>query len=186
MKRELLLIGLFLIIGVAGAGCAASDSQSKSAETINANATLTRTPVAAATASSPASTPGGGAAAESATPDHSAMGADNNQVPAFEVNEASLKNLPPTLPPDMFTGQPRQAYQAAREIPKTLAQLPCYCHCDKGFGHKSLHSCYADNHASMCAVCVDEALMAYRLEKQEHLKPAQIRERIIAKYAAEF
>ena len=68
-------------------------------------------------------------------------------------------------------------------IPQTIAQLPCYCHCDRGFGHKSLHSCYVDGHASSCAVCVEEVLTAYRLQKQEGLSPAQIRERIIAEYS---
>ena len=48
-------------------------------------------------------------------------------------------NLGPTLPPEKFSGKTRDAYQAAREIPQTLAQLPCYCHCDRGIGHKSLH-----------------------------------------------
>ena len=71
-----------------------------------------------------------------------------------------------------------------KEIPRTIAQLPCYCHCDKGFGHKSLYTCFEDDHAAHCAVCVDEALLAYRLEKDEKLKPEQIRERIIAHYSA--
>ena len=61
--------------------------------------------------------------------------------------------------------------------------MPCYCHCDRGFGHKSLHSCYVDGHASGCAVCVEEVLTAYRLQKQEGLSPEQIRERIIAEYS---
>lgn len=108
---------------------------------------------------------------------HSAEAA---RVPAFEQDP---KNLPPTLAPEEFTGSTRKAYAAAREIPATLARLPCYCHCDRGFGHKSLHSCFVDNHASMCAICVEEALMAYRLEKKEGLAPEQIRERIIAEYS---
>jgi hypothetical protein len=39
-----------------------------------------------------------------------------------------------------------------------------------------------DDHAAHCAVCVEEALLAYKLQKEERLSPAQIRERIIAKY----
>ncbi len=84
-----------------------------------------------------------------------------------------------------FIGKTRDAYKAAKEIPKTIAQLPCYCHCDEGFGHKSLHSCFEDDHASHCAVCVDEALLAYRLEKEQRLTPEQVRKIIIEKYAAE-
>lgn len=105
------------------------------------------------------------------------------RVPAFQTGVASLKSLPPTLQPESFTGKTREAYKAVKEIPQTIAQLPCYCYCDEGHGHKSLHSCYEDTHASQCAVCVDEALMAYQLEKQQKLKPEQIRERIVAQYA---
>ena len=81
-----------------------------------------------------------------------------------------------------FTGKTRLAYEAVKEIPQTIAQMPCYCHCDEGFGHKSLQSCFADEHASHCAVCVEEALFAYRLQKEERLAPAQIRARIIAEF----
>src|SRR5262245_21938040 len=63
-------------------------------------------------------------------------------IPAhFEV-PPSKSSLGPTLDPSSFTGITRDAYRAAREIPVTLAQLPCYCHCDQGFGHKSLYSCF--------------------------------------------
>jgi hypothetical protein len=105
-------------------------------------------------------------------------------VPAYQGPEA-VHNLRATLSPTEFFGKAREAYVAAKEIPKTLAQLPCYCHCDKGFGHKSLHTCFEDDHASHCAVCVDEALLAYKLQKQDRLTPEQIRQTIIAKYSAE-
>lgn len=93
-------------------------------------------------------------------------------------------NLGPTLPAEDFTGKTRAAYRVAKEIPETLAQLPCYCHCDRGMGHKSLHSCFEDDHAAHCAVCVDEALLAARLQ-QSGLTPSQIREKIVAQYSAE-
>jgi hypothetical protein len=107
------------------------------------------------------------------------------EVPAFQTDPAALKNLPATLAPEKFSGTQRLGYEAVRAIPQTIAQLPCYCHCDKGFGHKSLYSCFVDDHAAHCAVCIDEALMAYKLEKEEKLKPEQIRQRIIAHYAAQ-
>lgn len=109
----------------------------------------------------------------------------SDEVPAFQTDPAALKNLPPTLAPEKFTGKQRLGYEAARAIPQTIAQLPCYCHCDKGFGHKSLHSCFVDDHAAHCAVCIDEALMALKLEKEDKLKPEEIRRRIIAHYAAQ-
>ena len=104
------------------------------------------------------------------------------QVPAFQTASQAQK-LPPTLTPDQFVGKAREAYMVAKEIPQTLAQLPCYCHCDQSFGHKSLQTCYVDDHAAHCAVCVDEALLAYRLQKEQKLTPEQVREIIIEKYS---
>jgi hypothetical protein len=105
------------------------------------------------------------------------------RVPAHYEEAKSMSELPPTLAPEKFFGQARLAYQVAREIPQTLAQLPCYCYCDQTFGHKSLHSCYESDHSSQCAVCVNEALLAYRLQKEQGLTPPQIRERIIAQFS---
>lgn len=104
------------------------------------------------------------------------------RVPAFY--ETAPSTLPPTLPPDKFTGKTFEAYKAVREIPFTIAQLPCYCYCDEEHGHKSLHSCYESEHAGSCAVCVDEVLLAYRLEKEKRLSPSEIRKRIIEMYSA--
>jgi len=99
-------------------------------------------------------------------------------VPAFLTTAPSKGSLGPTLAPEKYTGLTRDAYRAAREIPVTLAQMPCYCYCDRGMGHKSLHSCFEDEHAAHCAVCVNEALLAYQLEKEGKLSTEQIRERI--------
>jgi|ERR1044071_1812742 hypothetical protein len=103
------------------------------------------------------------------------------RVPAYQ-DAKSVSYLPPTLQPEQFFGPTREAYRAVKEIPETIAQLPCYCHCDQSMGHKSLHSCFEDMHASQCAVCVGEALMAYNLQKSG-LNPSQIRDRIIAQYS---
>lgn len=113
----------------------------------------------------------------SSTPASSAVA----RVPAHY--ESAPSSLPPPLAPEQFSGKTREAYQAARDIPQTLAQLPCYCHCDRSMGHKSLHSCFEDDHAAHCAICTDEALMAYRLQKEKHLSAKQIREQIIAAYS---
>lgn len=50
--------------------------------------------------------------------------------------------------------------------------------------HKSLHSCFEDNHAEDCGVCIGEALMAYGLQKREELNIEQIGETIIAAYGS--
>lgn len=104
------------------------------------------------------------------------------RVPAYMTDAKAIASLGPTLPPEQFFGKAREAYQVAREIPETLAQLPCYCYCDEGHGHKSLHTCYESDHSAHCAMCIAEALRAYRLQKEEGLSPAQIRERIIKEF----
>lgn len=105
------------------------------------------------------------------------------RIPAYQ-SASQLDNLSPTLPPAEFAGKTRDAYRAAKEIPRTLAQLPCYCECDQAYGHKSLQTCFVDDHASHCTVCVDEALLAYKLQKEEKLSPEQVREKIIEAYSA--
>jgi len=104
-------------------------------------------------------------------------------IPAFFQVPPSKASLAPTLEPEKFTGPTREAYRAVRQIPVTIAQLPCYCHCDKGYGHKSLYSCFEDDHAAHCATCVNEALLALKLEKEQKLTPAQIRETIVAQFS---
>ena len=163
MKIKLLSLSLFAL--VASAACGAGDKQHYAGEQVNASRKTE-----AAHAQKPA------AANDHHGHDHGEAG----RVPAFESDP---KRLPATLAPEAFTGKTRLAYQYVREIPQTIAQLPCYCHCDRGLGHKSLHSCYVNDHASGCAVCVEEVLTAYRLQKQEGLSPEQIRERIIAEYS---
>ena len=71
-----------------------------------------------------------------------------------------------TLDPSNFTGETAQAYRIAKEIPEVLDSMHCYCECKKHFGHKSLLSCYLDEHAKNCDVCLDETFMAYELHKQ--------------------
>jgi hypothetical protein len=105
------------------------------------------------------------------------------RIPAYFHTAPERSLIPAALDPEKFTGRVREAYRAAREIPSTLPQLPCFCYCDKSAGHKSLHSCFEDEHGSRCSICIDEALTAYRLEKEENLSPGEIRERIIAQYA---
>ena len=106
------------------------------------------------------------------------------RVPAYQ--EASeVNNLGPTLPSTQFIGKTRAAYEVAKKIPGTLAQLPCYCECDRGYGHKSLHTCFMDDHAAHCAICVDEALLAYKLQTEDKLTPAQVRQKIIDQYSSD-
>lgn len=104
------------------------------------------------------------------------------RIPAYQ-SVAETTKLGPTLAPEQFIGKTREAYKVAKQIPATLAQLPCYCECDRGYGHKSLHSCFEDEHASHCAVCVDEALLAYQLQTRDKMTPEQVRQQIIQTYS---
>lgn len=55
----------------------------------------------------------------------------------------------PVLDPSLFTGMTRAAYAAAKAYPEVLDQVYCYCYCDDPpFNHKSLLSCFVDNHGA--------------------------------------
>lgn len=152
MKQKIVLVSLLACVALIAAACGQSTTQG-TRQTARSNRTQ-----------------------PPRQPEHS-----HARVPAFQ-SAVSAASLPPTLPPDNFTGLTRDAYRVVREIPDTIAQLPCYCYCDQSIGHKSLHSCFVDGHASQCAVCVGEALQAYDLKKSG-MSPAQIRERIIEQYS---
>ena len=83
----------------------------------------------------------------------------------------------PTLDPRLFARNPYVAntYKIAKEIPRVLDKLFCYCYCETNprFKHKSLLSCYTDNHASQCGICMNEAVVAMKMTK-EGKTPAQI------------
>ncbi len=53
-----------------------------------------------------------------------------------------------------------ESYQVARQIPAVLDGMRCFCACRATLGHRSLLSCFEDDHGAMCQVCQDEALIA--------------------------
>jgi hypothetical protein len=89
-----------------------------------------------------------------------------------------------TLDPNQFVGPVKQAYQVAKKNPALLAQLHCYCGCDKTYGHKSLLDCYRGTHASVCAICLGEALTAEQMSEQGS-PVEQIRDALRKQYAGE-
>jgi len=56
--------------------------------------------------------------------------------------------LPTPLPATQFQGRARAAYEAAAEIPQVLAEVKCYCGCDKSQSHRNLLDCFVDTHGS--------------------------------------
>ena len=94
-----------------------------------------------------------------------AQGAEE-PVPAFH-NEAPYGQLPQTLAPSEFSGVVIQnAYILAARVKKVLYQQPCYCHCDRSQGHKSLLDCFASKHGAGCGVCMLEAIYSYEQSRK--------------------
>lgn len=102
------------------------------------------------------------------------------RIPAHFENPEEAKPLSATLDPATVQAHARGAYEVARRKPLLLAQLPCFCYCDR-FGHKSLHDCYVSNHAEECDICMREALEADRMDA-EGMSPQEIRAVIVASH----
>ncbi len=101
------------------------------------------------------------------------------RVPDYVADLAAARPLPKTLSPAQFSNASVKAsYQIALEHPDVLAQQPCYCYCDTGFGHKSLLDCHIDTHSAECMVCMKEALLAGKMNK-EGKNAEQIRAAIV-------
>jgi len=86
-----------------------------------------------------------------------------------------------TLDPAKFTGKIRAAYEAAKVVPEVLFQLPCYCGCMSGHGHKNNLDCFHDEHGVECTMCQDIALDA-RSMWEDGTEIVRIREKIKEKY----
>ncbi len=105
---------------------------------------------------------------------------------ARRVDAVALNGSPErvTLDPDQFVGPAKQAYQVAEKSPALLAQLHCYCGCDRVYGHQNLLDCYRGDHGSKCEICIGEALMAEQLSEQGS-PVEQIRDSLRRHYAGE-
>lgn len=105
------------------------------------------------------------------------------RTPPYYESVEDVKEIPKTLSPEKFDDPTtRQAYQVARDNPKLLLQLPCYCPCDRAeVGHKSLLDCFVDTHAAGCGICISEALKAAKLQK-EGVSVQEIRAKLAAEY----
>jgi hypothetical protein len=90
----------------------------------------------------------------------------------------SAEVLSPTIFDDEKT---RAAYQVAKDIPEVLEQLPCFCGCMSGFGHKNNLFCFKDRHGAACDMCQNIALDARKMHDQG-MSIAQIQGSIKSKY----
>ncbi len=82
------------------------------------------------------------------------------------------EKLAPILTKDQLWGANAQypyqthAYELAAKIPKIIYQQPCFCYCDRGMGHNSLHSCFSGTHGAECGTCLKELYYTYSMYKQ--------------------
>lgn len=77
----------------------------------------------------------------------------------------------PILPANRFASaiyrrNADKAYEAAAAIPDILDKIYCYCECEQHSDHRSLKSCFTDDHGANCDICIEEALMAKELYDQ--------------------
>jgi hypothetical protein len=62
----------------------------------------------------------------------------------------------------------KPAYEVAHQMPATLDRLHCFCECAESprFQHKTLLTCFTDNHAAGCGICIREAMTAADLKQK--------------------
>jgi hypothetical protein len=94
-------------------------------------------------------------------------------VPHFNAGPPGANaKLPAILTTDQLVGENTQypyqthAYELAAKIAKVIYQQPCYCYCDRGMGHNSLHSCFSSTHGARCGTCLKELYYTYNMNKQ--------------------
>lgn len=94
-------------------------------------------------------------------------------IPHFNAGPPTKgETLPPILTKDELLGPNARydyqthAYELAARIPKVLYQEPCYCYCDRGMGHNSLHSCFSGTHGAECDTCLKELYYTYTMHKK--------------------
>jgi hypothetical protein len=65
------------------------------------------------------------------------------------ANNSTAMKSADIMSPALFSDErTRAAYQAAKDIPEVLEQLPCFCGCKTGFGHENNLFCFKDQHGA--------------------------------------
>ncbi len=62
----------------------------------------------------------------------------------------------------------KKSYEAAKKYPDTMDRIHCFCECKESprEHHKTLLTCFTNEHAAGCGICQHEALMAAKLKEQ--------------------
>lgn len=104
------------------------------------------------------------------------------------LNAKEKQETRQTLDPSIFARQEivENAYKIAKEVPGALDGLFCYCYCalNPNFKHKSLLTCYVDDHAAKCMVCMREAYIAKKMT-EDGKSPREIAEYVKGIYLKE-
>ncbi len=79
-------------------------------------------------------------------------------MPALKGGESK-----PNVSPSRYRGRTASAYGVAIKSRDVLDYMFCYCNCKQSIGHKSLLSCFTDDHAANCGICQDQAFYASEL-----------------------
>jgi len=85
-----------------------------------------------------------------------------------KVKKAGLVETRPLIDSNRYDGRVAQAYKNAAKIPEVLDSIYCYCKCKENprFRHKNLLTCFTDNHASKCGICLSQFSMAWDMSKE--------------------
>lgn len=84
----------------------------------------------------------------------------------IRISPLDLIETRPVLSPAVFSGRAALAYQHAAEIPEVLDNQFCYCYCRMNFNHKTLLTCFTDDHGANCSICQNEVFRTYQLHKK--------------------
>lgn len=84
------------------------------------------------------------------------------------AQRAGLDETRPLMPPSRYNSQVARYYKRAAMIPEVLDSIYCYCRCKENprFRHKNLLTCFTDDHASECGICMSQMKMAWKMTKE--------------------
>ncbi len=86
----------------------------------------------------------------------------------LDIPDAPRAAATPTVDLADLPDATARIYSYAADHAGHFAEIPCYCGCEQGLGHRNLEDCFVnaagdwDAHASGCAVCTDEAIAAQK------------------------
>lgn len=70
--------------------------------------------------------------------------------------------------PERYAADPQIAgvYAEVAKIPQVIDGIYCYCHCSEHHDHRSLLSCFEDDHGAQCEICLAEAFGAAMMHRE--------------------